>query len=610
MSNFYASANLREENKNRLENAFKDILYSQKTTTRLGSKIASAVIYEEAKVIPNLVINSQSNDSWLIAVGMPLLDQAYQLDNSVLLENFFEDPVNFLRQGIDGHFGLFAYNGETGHLFAATDFNRFIPIYYSQSGNEFVLSSSEIALAKTYKPKVDVLGFTQAVQLGVTWGTYSRFEHIHKLDSCELLVLDTREDSYKIKKYWQPTDEEVWQGGFDESLARWSNLLEKGIKSFYDHSGVESVSSDFTAGEDARLIVAQCHASEIPFRTRVSGFPEDKDVLIGLKAAEQAGFNIRVDPVVLLDEDEVADNAFKICFDVDGYRSFFSSALRYGTLRNRPPSEYSSLHFAGVPGGEVYRGSYYLRGKVLFPNSPGGIDTKFFTRLKFLLDYYPDLTTVSDEDFIRFANNMVEKSMREVEKFPKGTKIDHILRVFQNCSWGLSVRQPFYLPLGLKGMTRSIYNLQPKYKKWGLLTRACTEKLFPELAFIKTQYNVPTIRMSLKRLHYFVPGYIATVKKIANGLIKRFAHVNQSGKSISKRHRPDLHSAEISAVLKKRPYADWFAQPSSLLTSEYYNQESLREILDQAKSGKLRYVSLFGRIVNQELVCRYVYSDD
>ena len=76
---------------------------------------------------------------------------------------------------------------------------------------------------------------------------------------------------------------------------------------------------------------------------------------------------------------------------------------------------------------------------------------------------------------------------------------------------GLKYKNPLYLPFATNQMTRSIYCLSPRYKRGGKLTKACTEILFPELAFIKTQNGVPTIRKTMLRLPLFMPEYISVL---------------------------------------------------------------------------------------------------
>jgi hypothetical protein len=221
----------------------------------------------------------------------------------------------------------------------------------------------------------------------------------------------------------------------------------------------------------------------------------------------------------------------------------------------------------------------------------------------------PGLLQVPSDDFLDVMYRAVRESLDAVDGFPSGTQVDHLLRQFQTCVWGLSRRKPFYHPLGTQQMTRSIYALSPEVKQGGKLTRACTERLFPQLARLKTQNGVPTIRYSLMRTPLFLPGYVSEAKKISNGLMRRLYHVRQNSKSLAGIHRPDLHQATIHSLLHHRPYSDWLESAHSMLTGSLYNAERLHTVLHEAKSGNCRHIDLLGRMINQELACRYVNSD-
>ena len=69
-------------------------------------------------------------------------------------------------------------------------------------------------------------------------------------------------------------------------------MLRESVWKFYECSGKKPAVSDFTGGEDARLIVAQCHALEIPFKAQVTGLANDTDVIVAKRAAKRAGFDL------------------------------------------------------------------------------------------------------------------------------------------------------------------------------------------------------------------------------------------------------------------------------------------------------------------------------
>ena len=162
------------------------------------------------------------------------------------------------------------------------------------------------------------------------------------------------------------------------------------------------------------------------------------------------------------------------------------------------------IRLGGLPGGEVFRGAYYLRAKLVRPARRDGFDVPFFTNMKYLLDHAHGLVAHDDGDFLATVRRTVDEELDEVSSFAAGTQIDHLLRTLQVCAWGMMFRHPAFLPLATARMTRTIYSLPPAHKQGGRLTKALTEKLYPELAWVR---GVPTVRKTWRRAPYFWPEY-------------------------------------------------------------------------------------------------------
>ena len=356
------------------------------------------------------------------------------------------------------------------------------------------------------------------------------------------------------------------------------------------------------------MIVAACHALKLPYRALVRGLPGQTDVILASKAAREAGFELVIDHGSPSQHVEIVKSARDVCLSTDGYGSFFHWLSRWVGHCSNASLAYKYLHFSGVPGGEAFRGTYYRRAKILFPSISKSFDFRFFVKMKYLLDYIPDLFN-NEELFLEECFEDIKTSLDGVNKFDAGIKVDHLLREFQTSRFGLSVRHPFYLPFGCKAMTRSIYSLPARFKNRGKLTRACTEILFARLAHIKTQNGVPTLRRTLRRTPLFLPEYVAELKKVFNGLNRRYMHLGQSSRSLPTRHRIDLHAANIKALLSTEPFSGWLESKSSMITGELYDGDSLDSLLREAKDGRCQYVQVLGRMVNQELACRYVHAD-
>ena len=609
MSYFFAGFHEQLSNLDRLQKVFRSHTNTHEEID-LNHDNFFLVKFPEDKVISDIVIKHDKSESWMALIGMPLVSKSSREKKQQLIELFLDNYEKAILDHIDGHFSLVAYDAIEHKLIVATDFNSFVPIFYSATSDSTLFCSSELELAKLRQSEVDPLGFSHAIHLGATWNSVTRFKEVRKMNPCEIVTVDAQ-NRLSRRRYWQPSDERLWQGRFDVVLEQWMSRLRESVMAFYQQSTEKSaIWTDFTAGEDARLVVAQCQALDLPYRARVGGVPGpgNADVALASRAANEAGLDLIVDPYTLIQDEQVVEYAKDICLYADGYGSFFWWATRFSTDLHKPPLAHSYLHLSGMPGGEAFRGTYYRRAKLMFPSQSRHLDDRFFTRVKFLLNYTPRLLSFDDREFLESIYSRVKESLLEVEEFPSGIKVDHLLRVYQTCGWGLSKRNPFYHPLGTKDMTRSIYNIPPHFKKAGRLTKACTELLYPKLARTKTQHGSPTIRRTIMREPLFFPEYFSEVKKIANGVTRRLMHLRQTSKSLSGHHRADLYSTTMMALLGAEPYKSWFQSSKTMMTGELYNHDAVSHMIDRARLGHCRRVEVLGRIIQQELACRYVYD--
>jgi len=568
---------------------------------RLSGTSAYLSSYGSEKVIPDVAIAQRNGDSWLAVLGTPLIRFKDKESEQLFLEGFLASPSDFLRHKIDGNFALLCYDSERNRFLAGTDFSNTNPIFYAVRPNGVYFSSHELVLAKFLNAEIDPHGFAQAIHLGVTWGPQTRFKDICKMLPCQMLIVDASKQTL-TERYWKPREETVLSCGFDELVSNWLPTLSDSVRKFYECGDYRPLASDLTGGEDARLLVAQCHALGIPFNVQVIGSNDNSDVIIAKRAAAKTGIDLIVRKQEWISEDELLANAGTIILHSDAYQDFFKSCVEFATDRANPFDDYKVVKFCGI-GGEEFRGSYYLRGKAIFPSRRSNIDYKFFTRLKYLLDYYPGLLTYQDDKFLDSVYGMVDENLMEVKGFPIGTQVDHLLRVFQTCFLGMKYKVPLYLPFMTRDLIRSLYYIPPHYKQGGRLTRACTEILFPGLAFVKTQKGIPTVRKTAMRQPLFIPEYIYTMKSIRNGFASRFFKWRNPRPLLSAEKNANI----FTTILNRGPYSDWFSSSKSMVTGQFYHSDEVNAILYQAKTGSCRNVPILGRIINEELACRWVY---
>lgn len=566
--------------------------------------------YGADKVIKDIVIHDAITGSWLAILGTPLVPFLNGERSESFLNKFFETPGQTIKNRLDGCFAVLAFHKPTATFYAATDYDNTIPIFFAQTEKGLLLSSHELPLAKFLRSEIDPLGFAQTIHLKLTWGSRTRFKNIHKLLPCQLLTVRgndgrSNDDRSTREIYWSPREETPWPPRFDVVLNNWLGVLRDSVRAYHQFASNKTVICDITAGEDSRLLVAQCHALEIPFLAMVDGLEGETDVRVAQEAAKKTGFSLIVRPRILITNEQLVQSATAISLMYEAYEDLFQSCTAYATDTANSQRNYQHVKLGGAPGGEVFRGSYYLRGKAFVPSRRGGFDYRFFTRMKYLLDFHPGLLQFSDEEFKETGYSLAAEALRDVSDFPIGIKIDHLLRVFQTCNTGLIYKNPRYEPFASKQLTRSIYQIPPNFKKGGRLTKACTEILYPELAWIRTQKGVPTVRRTLLRSPLFLPEYGATVKAITNGVVRRLFKWLESNQPAYQR---DLNAPALLTLLKGEPFQGWFSSTKSMITGDMYNHDVADSLLSEAKRGASRNLPILGRMINQELACRWVYS--
>jgi len=572
--------------------------------SRLDTNGSVLVRYGTDKPIKDIFIQDHLGDSWLALLGTPLVTLASKTAAQDFLQRFVKNPHLVLRSDIDGCFALLYYSPSTDTLIVATDYNNSIPVYYARREDTLYLSSHELALARYLKPPIDVEGFAQTIQLKLTWGSRCRFRQTQKLLPCQMVTF-TRRVPRLAQSYWRPSDETLWRDDFAETVDRWSAILRSSVKSYHDSSTNKTVVCDFTAGEDSRLLLAQCHALGIPFKAQVTGNDADTDVVVAREASRRTGFQLLVHPSHVITQEQLRCNATYISLQNDGYEDYFQSCSFFANDQADPVLYYDHVKYCGAPGGEAFRGSYYLRGKAFRPSAMRSVDTRFIVKMKYLLDFHPGLLRVSDREWKEAVFATAEEALEDVRAFPIGTTIDHLLRVFQTCNMGLVYKNPWYNPFASRDMTRSIYTIWPHFKRGGRLTKACTELLYPELALIRTQNGVPTIRRTPARFYRFLPEHVAFFRRTANGALRRLLKIVASDKP---GYAWKDNAAAIATIMNDPPFAAWFSSPAAMVTGDLYRGDALRALLNEARGGATRNVPILGRIICQELACRWVYA--
>lgn len=613
MSFYIAGKKRVKKAQNEIQAVFNEFEYIEETN-KYEFVTADTFVYSNliTKGIEDIFIRLEETGSWVLLVGSPVIDANTDADKYKFARELFNNPLDVLRHKIDGQFAVLAFDAEKKVLIAGSDWNSLIPVYYAINQDGVLLSNAEIPLAKLLNSDTDAVGFAQSIHYGSVWGGRTRFKGIHKLEVCELIRVDCLNNNIKKEKYWEPRMEELWKGSFEMISERWLHVMEGAIRTFTDHRDGHKVSADLTGGEDSRVVVALLRNFGESFRVRVAGGQCDTDVIIAKKAAKAINLDLVVEESHAVTEQELSSYVSHIISHSDGYGSFFTNAASFIHELHYRPWEYTNIHLCGLPGGGQYRGANYLRAKLLFPSKIKDIDYKAYTRRKFLLDYSSNLLSLSDEEYFESVYDIMDKALEEVKGFPAGIQIDHLMRVRYGCLLTANIKRPFYFAFAPRDMARSTYNVPPSMKKGGNQYKAIIERLSPELAWVKSQTGVPTVRKTVPRLPLFFPEYYSRFKKSVKGvtrqMFKEVPAFRSKGHVNERHHLLAFHEKSIRWLFETEPYSSWFESAESMLSGSQYNPDELNNLLHKAQQPEFDQVQLFGRVVNQEFTLRKVHN--
>lgn len=552
--------------------------------------------------IPEITFGPDENGSWMALTGSPLVRFSSAAEVKTFFDDFIRNPSNIAAARLDGSFALLAFDAPNKKTYVVTDYYNSVPVYYAEKDGVLYLSSHELALAKSIGAEIDPLGFSQVINTGFTWDTTTRFKGIAKTTPCELAVFGKTLQPQR-SRYWEPEHVEKWKGNLDRMLGAWLPRLKKSVYDYYDISG-KPLRVDFTGGEDSRIVLSACHAAGAPFTATVTGPDDDPDVIVSRRAAMQGGFELDVRKTVLPEKDELLREALSVTIQTDGYDILFRGIRVRATDRVHPFDRYSNAHLPGLPGGEVFRGAYYPRARMLSPESNGVMDLRFFFGIKFMMDYSNGLVNYPDDECIQSIFSTAKRELDDVRGFSMGTQVDHIERFFQSVPIYSWYKVPVAIPLGSRSMTHSVYSLPARYKAEGKIVKAATEILFPEISRVRVVSGVPTIRKTWWRLPLFFPEYKALTIKAVNGILARRLKI--AGKPRVTYFQQNYNRNIIVSFFNNPPFDQWFKSPEAMATGHLFNPDLLSRILEEARTGDCKRIPLLGRIISAELSARWV----
>ena len=466
----------------------------------------------------------ESEDIMLFAVGTVL----YKRHN---IEKSITELGNRISQGcqlseimdeIDGTFCLLIINKKKKRCFIITDAGGVINTYFVKRDNTIYLSSSMLALGKSFDVTPDKKSILLFLRTGMFFEDSTYFKEISVLRPASIYEIDFSGNMHQMKRtvYWsvpRNVDDRI-------NLKEASQDLKNALFNIIDRIPFEDSIFDFTGGYDSRFVVSFAY-SLLKKKRAINAFffgpPSSREAQIVHKNCDELG--IEYNNYLL------PDNWKEIYFDhiieshklSDGMISVFEYApVLWALKQKRVKFNYSVLGLFG----EIYRGftakqEFFNSGKkkpanlcrfIFFRNLAVSFNDKILS--KDILEVSKNIPVILYEIYRR-TNSTIDKNS------PNTLQLDNIYFSHRMRRWGgrtLStsnqIIQPI-CPLWFRKPLSICFSLTPKIKNRERLMKSIVQEISPEISYQKTISGAPFALISIGNIIKFIPAVLFYFQK-------------------------------------------------------------------------------------------------
>jgi hypothetical protein len=524
----------------------------------------------------------------------------------LLQDDLKSSPLEDLTGFMDGPFCLVIRKRSEKGCRLVTDHAGIMNIYLYRSGTRAALSSSSMALSRTYPVTLNHEAVVQFLRTGNVYGSGTIYNEIELLKPASLYSIDeTSEGRVRhLKQYWRsPVD--VWHGvSFEDARDR----LTKDLMKFFETVSKENMICDFTAGFDSRLIVSVLSKFR-PFpdiRTFVFGPDGSREVQLVKDYCRHTGI---VNDHLPLPHDwgeRFPDYVKRALLVTDGEENAFTYAPILWAQEHKAAG--SSCSVGGL-GGEIYRDFWWIQ-EVFCTRRPANLDRLINMRV---LQYEYDCSLFSRQWKPGMMNvkNLIKKtyldalSDMDLENSYNTLQIDNLYFREKVRRWaGRTISSSNQIiavlaPLTSKRCAETALSVPPGYKRNGRLVKSVIESLSLPLSELRMLNGAPCQNMSLYNAHRFAPLVVDFGKRgIRKAMQKTMNRTVLADRSVSYQPSSFFHHLLSSGSFQKE--YDYL----SLLTGKLYDPERYTAFLKNAAGDGFPFYSQLGNILTLEMRVR------
>ncbi len=601
-----SSPNLRSENFQKICNLtcrFKELPIPENKA--VGQNCIAAKI-DASSSLHRGIVRDEITGSWIFAAGTVVAlegnnDPIKSLKD--LLRGYLEVGIKVLDK-YDGHFGLVIYNGREKSLTIITDPLGLFAIYYTKNDQQFLISTSALAIAKLIKSKIDVLVADCFLRSGRSFGEKTLWKDVNRIRPA--ICMKWTPEKFEEKEYWKPTvDENISHLNMKDAL----NVADEKISRIFNRSLLREgkVWADLTGGYDTRVTTMYLDKLRIPFIAYCVDPAGHPDLEISHLISKEMGWDYRPMELPQNWQEEQLNWLNLALGRGDGLLNIFqlSGVLKLAEDR-------ALMAKVSVPGTGVDEWRYHIfRANTLFASAVSKVDFDAILDAK-IIDNVP-------QDFMSLDHSIETRKIikdylhNETKKYINDSKITQIDIAF------LRYRHPIHSGAYLSSQSAVIRSIIPFCFKelvnfgfsinhqWRIsyhsrFVSAMMEKQNFKLANIRTEKGGPFLPIRLTNVHKFIPLGIY----LADHLLGKFSYkLVKRRMTISKKQIYPRYPLEEW----KKKWIRWALEENLLstdkmLSGQLYNPDKFVELVNLGLNGRQTYSLFLDRIVTLEMALR------
>ncbi len=525
---------------------------------------------------------------------------------ALLRQDLDHQPIESLVDSCDGPFCMVIRDRAEHSLKIITDHAGIMNIYRYCSGKVLSLSSSSMALSRTYPVSVNEKAVAQFLRGATVYGPATIYKEIELLEPASIYTfrMDGEGVRETKKRYWQSPVAVQEKMTFEQAR---DTLIQRLLKAFEAISG-EDVICDFTAGFDSRLVISLMSMFRPCKDISTFVFGPDGSREVNLVEGYCAKLGFRNDHLALPgDWDERSFDYVKRALTItDGEENVFTYApILWAQDHKSKGHEYS----VNGLGGELYRDFWWIQ-ELTGSKRPANLDRLINTRVLqyeydyslFSRDFMPEIaniknilknefrTSLSDMDPLRSYNTLQIDNLYFRQKIRRwaGRTISSSNQVVGALT-----------PLTMKQCIESVLTVPPRYKRNGRLVKGIIEKLSWPLSAQEMLNGTPCQNVSVQNAHKFIPLVADYGKRGIRKLVqKTMGRTIFVDKSIS--YPP---SSSFSPLFSTKELSDAFGY-DTLKAKDFFDREKYERFYTEARTGRFLYYNQLGNMLTLEMRLR------